>query len=129
MAQRWAMHSPLCPGGIGKVSPLPQHCTLPAHEEATLPCVSFCDGHLCCRRCLSHCDCLCHLHRRCHCRRCWPSPLPLPLAIAIAVAVSVAIAVAIAITVGHRCHHCRWPLPSLSPLPLPFKQFKQLMLA
>ncbi len=67
-----------------------------------------------------------------HCRCHWRWPLSLPLQLAIAVTVSVAIAVAIAIAVSHCCRRCRQPssspLPTLSPLPLPFEQSKQIML-
>jgi hypothetical protein len=105
MAQRWAMDTPLCPGGEvrGKVSPLLQCCTLPAHEEATLRCVSCCDGHRLCRRCRCHWDCHCRLHCHSDCHHCQSLLLPLLQAFVVAVAV------------GHCCccHHCNrnWPLP------------------
>ncbi len=106
MVQRWAMHTPLCPGGRGKTLPLPQCCTLPAHEKATLPCVSRCDNYVI-------------------------IAIAVAIAIAIAITVSVAIAITIAVAVGHRrhrhhCHHCchchrrlRWPLSSPLPLQAP----------
>ncbi len=107
-------HSFVSRGG-GKALPLPQCCTLPAHEEATLHCVSYHDGHCCHRRCRPHphCDFRHRLHCRRHCRYCRPLLLPLPSAITIAVAVS------------HHHHRCRWPsqlplpLPLLTPLPSP----------
>jgi hypothetical protein len=46
MVQSWAMHTPLCQGGeaiLAVALPLPQRYTLPAHEGATLPCVSHHD--------------------------------------------------------------------------------------
>jgi hypothetical protein len=107
-------------GGGGKMSPLPQRCTLPAHEEATLSCVSRCDNNVIVAIAMavaiaiivaisvaatisitiSHC--------RCHCPLCchWP------LAIAVAIAISIAITITIAVTVNHPCCHCRQPLPS-----------------
>jgi hypothetical protein len=144
---RWAMHTPLCPGGRGKVLPLPHCSTLSAHEEATLPCVSCHDGHCRRPRCHSHCNCRCRLCRCCHCHhRCrQPSPLLLLLAIAVAIGhhshchhcrccnhckcfwplpLSSPLAIAITVAVGHHHHHhrCRQPspslLPSLPPLPL-----------
>jgi hypothetical protein len=123
--------------------PLPQCCTLPAHEEATLPCVSCCDGHCCRCCCRSHCNRGCPLCHRRHCRRRWQSPSPLPSAIAITVAADhrrcplrcrrpchcnrcwplplpLPLAIAFAVAIGHRrCCCC---------LPLPFEQFKQIML-
>ncbi len=125
MVQRWAMHTPLCPGGGGKASPLPQHCTFLAHEEATLPCVSCCDGHRgrhrchCHCRCCSHCNWCCHLH--CHFNRRCCCPLPPPLAIAIAVSADNLHCHlhyhhrTIAIAVGHHRCRCHQPLQLLSP--------------
>jgi hypothetical protein len=86
MAQRWAMHTSLCPGGGGKALPLTQHCTSSVHEEATLPCVSCLDNNVI-------------------------VAVSVAIAIAIAVAVSIAVVVAIAIAVGRPC--CHWPLPLL----------------
>jgi hypothetical protein len=90
MEKHWAMHTPLCPGGGGKVSPLPQRCTLPAHEEATLPCVSYHDNNVI-------------------------VAIAMAVTIAITVAFSVNIAVAIAVAVGQCYRRCRRPLPLLSP--------------
>ncbi len=151
-------HSFVPRGGGKKALPLPQRCTLPAHEEATLPCVSCCDGH--CRCCHSNCNCpcchCCHCNRRCrHCCH-WPSPLPLPASVAVAVGhrhccfccrccrcchcdcrqplpLPLPLAIAVAVAVDHHHCYCRhhWPLPLLLPSlsPLPwFKQFKQIML-
>jgi hypothetical protein len=101
------------PRGGGKALPLPQRCTFPSHEEATLPCVSCCDGHChrhCCH-CRSYWDHRCHLHRHCDCHHCQPLPSPSPLAIAVAITVTVAITIAIA--VGHCC--CCRHQPSLLP--------------
>jgi hypothetical protein len=151
-------HSFVSMGGGGNVLPLPQCCTFPAHEEATLPLSLLplpwllslqsplpsllplltplpSPSLLPIAVAVGHCRCSC-----CQsllppsllcCRR--PSPMPLPLMSAIAVLV----------TVGQRrCHPCR-PSPSPLPSPLPsaisescclgvarivFKQFKQRML-
>ncbi len=85
MVQHWAMHTPLSPGGGGKALPLPQRCTLPAHEEATLPCVSCCDCNII-------------------------VAVAVPVAIAIAVAILVVVDFAIAIAVGHCRCLCHPPL-------------------
>ncbi len=84
-------HSFVSRGGRQGVAPA-SACTLLAHEEATLPCVSHCDNNVI-------------------------IAVAVVIVIAIAVAVSVAVAIAVAIAIGH-CHcHFRdhWPLP----LPLP----------
>ncbi len=96
--------------------PLPQHCTLPAHEEATLPSNGCpCHGRCHCyrRHHLRHC---CRLRCRCRCR--CPLPLPLPSAIAIAVAIDHPHRHLCRVPVNHCRHHCpcRWPLPSPSLL-------------
>ncbi len=144
-------------GGGGNASPLPQRCTLLAHKEATLPCVSCCDGYRLRHRCCSHSNHRCCLHCCPHCHRCWPSPLLSPSSIPVAVTIGhhhcrcrchcrchhhcnrclpsplpSPSATIVAIAVGHHCRRRRWPLllslPSLSPLPLPFEQLKQIML-
>ncbi len=140
-------------GAEARVSPLPQHCTSPAHEEATHPssllplpwpsplqlpllslllllspsplsiAVAIAVGH--CRR-----GCCCPLPPMLpsHCRQPLPLPSPLPSAIAIFV------------TVSQHSRHLRWPspLPSLLAIAescclgaarIVFKQFKQIMLS
>ena len=145
-------------GGGGKVSPLPQCCTLPAHEEATLP-LSLSPSPwplplqsplpspsslptpspsllpLPIAVAIGHCRCGCRQPlpppSLLHCCQPSPSPLPLPLPSPSAIAVSV--------TVGHHSCHLHWP--SLSPLPsaisesnclgaarIVFNQLKQRML-
>jgi hypothetical protein len=158
MAQRWTMHTPLCPGGGGArccpchsaahcrhmkrqpslvsfvmtvIVPIAIAITVAIAIAVTvsitvaiaiicrplpspLPLAITVAVTVChCQRCFR---CCCCCHRRCHsnCRQALPSPLPS------------------AIAVSHRRRHCCWPLLlqllSLSPLPLPFKQFKQIML-
>jgi hypothetical protein len=108
------------------VLPLPQCCTLPAHEKKTLPLsLPLFRG-----RC--HCNCRhrhrCHRRLRCsscrHCRSLSPLPLPLPLAIAATLPLPItatnyfaspsAIAVAITLAVSHccLCHCCQLQSPS-----------------
>ncbi len=80
----------------------------------------------------------------CRCRCCQPLLL-LSISVAIAVAIAVALrlslaitvailsAIAVAVAISHGRCRCRRPLPlsspSLSPLPLLLKQFKQIMLS
>ncbi len=138
------------------MSPLPQHCTLPAHEEATLP-LQWSPlpwllplqsplpsplpsltllplpllSPIAVAVAISHCSCG---HRQpslppslLRCRQ--PSPLPFPLPLAIAISV----------TIGQRSCHLHRPSPSPSPSAISkscclctarivFKQLKQRML-
>jgi hypothetical protein len=70
------MYIPLCPGGGGKALPLPLRCTLLAHEEATLPCVSHHDDNII---------------------------IAVTVAVAIAIAAAVSITVAVTIAIAGRC--------------------------
>ncbi len=145
-------------GGGGKVLPLLQHCTLPAHEEATLslsllplpwplplqsplpppllslsplPLLSTLPLPIAIAVAVGHFCC------SCHCpslppsllRRCQPSPSLLPLPSTIAVSV----------TIGNYSCHLNWPSPLPLPLPIAescclgvarivFEQLKQIML-
>ncbi len=116
------------------MSPLPYRCTLPAHEEATLPLslspllwpsplplpspspfllptLSPPPLPLPIAVAVSHCRCGRRqpllLPSLLHCRQPLPLPLPLPLPSLSAIAVF--------ITIRHRSCHLRWPLPSPSP--------------
>ncbi len=89
------MNFPYVHGGGGKVSPIQKHCTLPPHEEATLPSSSS--------------------------PLPWPSPLPLlspsptPTPLLLPSPLPLQSPIAIAATVGHCCGCCETsPLPSLS---------------
>jgi hypothetical protein len=127
MAQHWAMHTPLCQGGkvtLAVALPLPQHCKLLAHEEATLPCVSLCDSNVIVTIAMAIAIAIVvalsitiaiviaitvaigHCHRCC--RRSLSSPLPLAIDVAIAITVVIDVTIAIAVSIDHsRCHHCQ----------------------
>jgi hypothetical protein len=129
------------------VSPLPQHCTLPAHEEASLPSslLPFLPWLLPLRspspsplqsptasppplplpiavivgHPRHHLCCIAVSHCCCRCPRCWPLPSPSTSAIAVDISVG-----------HHRCRHHR-PFPRVVALvrrELLFDQLKQRML-
>ncbi len=115
------------------MSPLPQHCTSPAHEEATLPSSSSPLPWPLPLRSLLPSPSLSPLPS--------PSPLPLPIAVAVGhcrcgrhqplpppslsrcrqplplpLLSLLPWTIAVSVTIGHRSCHLCWP--SLSPLPL-----------
>jgi hypothetical protein len=98
-------------GGGGKVSPLPQHCTLLVHEEATLP--------------LSLLPLLWPLPLQ------LPSPSPLPSLLPSLLPLLLPSSIAIAVAVAHcRCGCCQpLPLPSLLRCCLPLPLLSPLQLA
>ncbi len=99
------------------MSPLQKCCTLPPHEEATLPSWLPLSWRLLCHR---HCHLRLQLHRRCHrchrCRCCWNHPSPSLLLLAIAVvAVNHCCCHPCRVTVSHCCCHCPCHQTLLSP--------------